>query len=71
VPAEKPLEYFFKERCRRGHNRFFDERLELLADVMGSHVSEGRVVAESRMSISRSELRILRKVFPARTAARL
>ncbi len=40
-----------------GHNRFFDERLRVLADVVGSHTMDGRLIQENRLSISRSELR--------------
>jgi 2-polyprenyl-6-methoxyphenol hydroxylase-like FAD-dependent oxidoreductase len=40
-----------------GQSRFFDEKLHLLADVLGSHRMEGKVVDENRLSISRAELR--------------
>jgi 2-polyprenyl-6-methoxyphenol hydroxylase-like FAD-dependent oxidoreductase len=40
-----------------GHNQFFDEKLRLLADISGSHLIDGKIIDESRMSISRAELR--------------
>ncbi|AXC14771.1 monooxygenase, FAD-binding protein [Acidisarcina polymorpha] len=39
-----------------GQNRFFDEKLRILADVRGSHLIDGKLIDESLMSISRVEL---------------
>jgi len=57
LPQKNWKTFLEKSVAIGGHSRFYDEKLRLLADILGSHWMGGKVIDESRLSISRAELR--------------